>query len=216
MTINSTSERRREMPDLAEAGWLVSLDCGHTPPQFSLRETGNPFPPVRSEAQGCTVVFDGALYSGPPIVEAISPPAENKASPAELILRAYLELGEDVLQKIRGVFALLIWDGRSRVLLCARDRLGVHPLFYARAGRRLLFSTSTETLTRHPEVSAAINRAALADHLCHRWPSLEETFFANINRIPPGHAMRVAGDNHRVFRYWDPAPRGEINWARED
>ena len=216
MTINSTSECGSELPGLAGAGWLVSLDCGHTSPQFSARAGSESFSLVRSEAEDCTIVFDGALYGGPSLDEFISSQAENKTSPAGLILRAYLEMGEDVLQKIKGVFALLIWDGRSRVLLCARDRLGIYPLFYARAGRKLLFSTSTETLTRHPEVSAAVNRAALADHLCHRWPNLEETFFANVNRIPPGHAMRVDGDNLRVFRYWDPAPGGEIKWVRED
>jgi asparagine synthase (glutamine-hydrolysing) len=216
MTINNTSERSRELPDLAGAGWLVSLDCGEVWSQFSLRGSIKPSSIARSEAKDCTVVFDGALYSALSLDEAIAAPAENKTSPAEQILRAYLEMGEGVLQKIKGVFALIIWDGRSRVLLCARDRLGVYPLFYARAGRHLFFSTSTESLTRRPEVSAEVNRAALADHLCHRWPSLEETFLANVNRIPPGHAMRVAGDNLCVFRYWDPAPRGEIDWVRED
>ena len=89
-------------------------------------------------------------------------------------------------------------------------------LFYASIEGEWLFSTSIEALTRHPRVSGEINRAALADHLCHRWPDVEETLFKNVKRVPPGHVIRV-GRSKQVRRYWElPIPGAGVDWVRED
>ena len=98
----------------------------------------------------------------------------------------------------------------------ARDPVGVYPLFYASVEGEWLFSTSIEALTQHPRVSGEVNRAALADHLCHRWPDVEETFFKNVKRVPPGHVIRV-GRSKQVRRYWElPIPGAGVDWIRED
>ena len=71
---------------------------------------------------------------------------------------------EDVLQRLRGVFALIIWDSLRNTLLCVRDPLGIHPMFYADSGHTLFVSPSIDVLIRQPHVSAIVNRAALADY----------------------------------------------------
>jgi len=174
-------------------------------------------PSSTAEGRSCKVVFDGVLYNRKELsdrFEASSPPATDDA---ELVLRAYLHWGEDVLHNVKGIFALLIWDERRNVLLCARDPLGTYPLFYADTGRRLLFSTSIEALVQHPEVSDTVNRAALADSLCHRTKIRGETFYEAVRRVPAGHAMRVEGARRKEYRYWDPLPdETEVNWVGED
>jgi asparagine synthase (glutamine-hydrolysing) len=79
-------------------------------------------------------------------------------------------------------------------------------LFYASCGKNVLLSPSVETLLKHPRVPVALNRAALADHLCDRWPRPEETYFEAVNRVPPGHVLRFSLAGLDLFRYWDPAP----------
>jgi asparagine synthase (glutamine-hydrolysing) len=101
-------------------------------------------------------------------------------------------------------------------LLAARDPLGIYPLFYASIEGEWLFSTSIDALTRHPRVSAEVNRAALAEHLCHRWPDVEDTLFKNLKRVPPGHVIRV-GRSKQVRRYWELLIPGDgVDWIRED
>src|SRR5829696_4668159 len=98
-----------------------------------------------------------------------------------------------LLEELRGFFALAVLDRRSGELICARDPLGVHPLFYARAQDGLFVSPSANTLAAQPGVGSALSRAALADALCRRWPDRQQTFFEEVRRVPPGHLLRVKG-----------------------
>lgn len=173
----------------------------------------NRVPPLCAAQANCSVIFDGVLFNQEDLQDKLrdfqAPAAANEA---ELVLKAYLRWGEDFLQRLRGSFALIIWDGAQEVLLCLRDPLGSHPLFYAQSGNDLLLSPSIEELLRQPRVSNALNRSALVDHFVDRYPRLEETCYEAVSRVPPGHVLRVAGKERRSFRYWDPAPDGKVQW----
>lgn len=194
-------------------GWIASFgEAGLSLPVQSDE-------PVLSFAStsSCAVIFDGILYDPEVLGTRREKTSRSISNDANVILDAYLRWGEDVVHKIKGMFSLVIWDRRSDTLLCVRDPLGAYPLFYADAGRELLLSTSIEALVRHPRVSQAVDRVVLAELISERWVSLEETAYASVKRIPPGHAMRVTRSSRRVFRYWDPAPEGsEFEWVRED
>lgn len=180
-----------------------------------LGETSHSMPDTAEHAF-CGVIFDGVLYNRAELRDRFVDSSAPAPNDAELVLQAYLYWGEDVLRQLKGIFALLIWDSKRDMLLCARDPLGVYPLFYADTGCEMLFSTSTEALIQHPRVSGTVNRAALADLLVSRRIMLEETFFANVSRVPPGHAMQV-GSDRRVYRYWVlPVPGAGVDWVNED
>jgi asparagine synthetase B (glutamine-hydrolysing) len=117
------------------------------------------------------------------------------------------------LARLRGSFVVAIIDGTRDVAIVARDPLGSHPLFYAQANYCVLFAASPQSLVVQPGVSRALNRAALADHLCHRWPDPQETFFAAVRRVPPGWRAIISGGRLHLGRYWEPAPEGRpIEW----
>jgi asparagine synthase (glutamine-hydrolysing) len=162
-----------------------------------------------------SVAVDGTLSDVGALARAVgAPPSE---APAELLLRAYRRFGDAVLDHLRGAFAVVVWDAERRRLLCARDQMGLHPLFYARAGGDLYLSSSIHALVGHEAVPSDVNRAALADHLAHHWPDPGETYFAAVRRVPPGHALRLDGGGMRLSRYWDPVPAGEEpDWVRPD
>jgi len=161
------------------------------------------------------VLFDGVLHDRAALAARLDVPMES--SDAELIARGWSRLGLGLLEALSGFYALAVLDRRSGELICARDRLGVHPLFYARAQGGLLLSPSANTLSAQPGVSGGLSRAALADALCRRWPDPEQTFFEAVRRVPPGHLLRKKGTSIDCRRYWDPAPPGtEIRWADEE
>jgi asparagine synthase (glutamine-hydrolysing) len=176
------------------------------------------------------LLFDGVLYNGAELTTAlpeltpIGPrPAVAAAAAASddtaaLLTRAYRAWGAGMARRLRGTFALVIWDRDAGRLLAIRDPLGAYPLFHARGARgRTLISPSLDALARHPHVDRVINRAAVADHLCHRWPSHTETFYRHIARVPPGCWLQVDAHGTKVERYFDPAPLGQpVKWITED
>jgi len=164
----------------------------------------------------CTAVFDGVLYNREDLANQLTTPGPKPETNVDLVRLAYERWGEDLLQHVKGIFALIVWDGAREVLLAARDPLGHYPLFWAKANGRTLCSTDVRALVGTPGVSRALNRVALADHLCHRWSQPEETYFAAVNRVPPGHAVRLHHHERRLWRYWDPTPPGEpVRWITE-
>src|SRR4029079_13047120 len=79
-----------------------------------------------------------------------------------------------------------------------------------------MVSISPDDLVRQPGVSGAVNRAALADYLLHNYPKQEETFLAEVSKVPPGHVLRQQRGFRKVYRYWDPHPSGTpVKWADE-
>ena len=173
--------------------------------------------PVFTERSGRGVIFDGALYNRLDLQDELGSFMTPAGSDdAEIVLASYLRWGEDVLSRLRGSFALVIWDSVHEILLCLRDPLGSCPMFYAKGGEGLLVSTSIDILLGHPSVSRTLNRAAMADFLLDRFPKIEETFFDAVSRVPSGHALRVKGETYTSYRYWDPAPDGTVNWIKPD
>lgn len=158
-------------------------------------------------------VFEGLLHNADELRAELALP---EAGPADLVLRGYSRWGVDVISHLRGAFALLVRDQRRQTAFCARDPVGIHPLFYANAGGSLLISTSIEALLQEPGVSRSVSRVALAEHLCNRWVDREATYFEAVRRVPPGHVLEASRSGERLRRYWDPAPRGEsVEWVSE-
>ena len=202
--------------------WLASFDEGTglgsaRARGLRLLDTPGHARPASAEDASGGAVFDGVLFNATELRSRLSAELGPGGTDAELILRAFRRWGEDALHAIKGIFALILWDASRNLLLCVRDPLGIYPLFYAERGRELLLSTSIDALLSHSQVSRSVSRTALVDYLCHRSPSAERTFFADIKRLPPGHALQVGPAGRRVFRYWHAVPPdAEPEWLDED
>ena len=160
-------------------------------------------------------VFAGTLYSRSEWAHSVG--VSDGLSDAELLAHAYVRWGNGLLDRVRGIFALAVWDRDAETLLAARDPLGLYPLFFSDGPDRLVFSNSIDALTRQPDVSSAVNLPSIVDHLRHRWPYTDETFFEKVRRVPAGHALESQRGRLRVWRYWDPLPPDmKIDWVRED
>jgi asparagine synthetase B (glutamine-hydrolysing) len=206
----------------AEPAELPGYDCrrvvgsGRARHLYLRGEIGSDLPLV-AERSGCGVIFDGALYNRQDLQyelgDFMAPAGSNDA---ETILAGYLRWGEEFFGRLRGSFALVIWDTVREVFLCLRDPLGSCPLFYTKSTDGLLVSTSIDVLLAQPQVSGSLNRAALADFLLDRFPINEETYFSAIKRVTRGDVLRVKGDRQDSYCYWDPAPDGTVNWIKPD
>src|SRR5216684_3640651 len=173
--------------------------------------------PIVAERSGCGVIFDGALYNRLDLQAELGDfMASAGSNDAKTVLAGYLRWGEDLFARLRGSFALLVWDTVREIFLCLRDPLGSCPMFYTKRDDGLLVSTSIDVLLAQPHVSGSLNRGALADFLLDRFPINEETYFNAINRVPRGEVLRINGAHQNSYCYWDPAPDGTVDWIKED
>jgi asparagine synthase (glutamine-hydrolysing) len=126
-------------------------------------------------------------------------------SDTEVLLRLFEDRGPRAVEALNGQWAFAIWDSRSRTAFLSRDRLGVRPLFYTVARRRLLFASEIKALFVDPRVSREIDPDGLDDVFTF-WSSLPpRTVFRNIRELPPGHSLTWKDGSHSVVRHWEPS-----------
>jgi asparagine synthase (glutamine-hydrolysing) len=191
---------------LTDANWLLSIPL-NDPSQVS---GDDPRWTKRGKLLG---FFQGLLHKRCLSTKGV----HLDSSDVDRILQAYDREGESALAQLRGSFVLAIVDTVRSKALFARDPMGSHPLFYATTASTVLFAEKPTVLLQQPGVSRKLNRAALADHLCHRWPYPTETFYSAVRRVPPGSLVSISSGNMRIVRYWDPEPAGaEFRWLTEE
>ena len=134
----------------------------------------------------------------------------------EVVLRAYEAWGDAAVERLRGMFAFGLWDGRRRRLLLARDPLGIKPLYYTRApDGAFLFASEIRALLAWPGVRAAMDDDALWDYLGNRYVPGPRTMFRGIAKLPAGHLAVVTSGGVNVRRYWDVPLDGET-WSEAE
>jgi asparagine synthase (glutamine-hydrolysing) len=122
-------------------------------------------------------------------------------SDTEVVLRSYLEWGEDFIERLTGIYAFAIWDARKQELLLVRDRLGVKPLFYQPFGHGVLFGSEPKAILAHPDISARVGldgiRLALTNIAI-----AGRAVYDGMYEVKPGHLVRVSRDGLSTRAYW--------------
>lgn len=173
--------------------------------------------PVWSASVGArTAIFDGVLHNRAELLAELADVSDGDDN-ARLVVSAYERWGREALKRLKGIYAVAIWDADRESAVLARDPIGLSPLFYADGRDGLYFSTSIDRVLECEGVSTELNRAALADHLFDRWADPGETYWEAVRRVPACHALVVERGRRHVERYWDPAPAGDdVGWVTED
>ena len=161
--------------------------------------------PVFNEDRTVWVVFNGEIYNFPQLRREL----ENQGhrfytnSDTEVIVHLYEDLGADCVQKLRGMFALALYDEKRRCLLMARDRLGKKPLHYALANGRLLFASEIKAILAVAPDLVEVNAQALLDYLYFGYVPDPITAFTSIQKLPPGNLLRFENGAISIRQYWD-------------
>ena len=104
--------------------------------------------------------------------------------------------------KIHGMFAIAIWDEAKQELFCARDRIGIKPLYYSITNGRFLFASEIKVLLQHPSLRAHLNENALPHYLSLMMPPAPETMFRSVHKLEAGHTLRVDVNGNLKKRTW--------------
>jgi asparagine synthase (glutamine-hydrolysing) len=128
------------------------------------------------------------------------------ASDTEVVAHLYEEHGLDFLDRLRGMFALALWDSERRRLVLARDRFGIKPLYVTRSSGRLAWGSELKALLALPWFSREVDLDALQGFLAFNSIPAPLTIFAAAQKLPAGHRLVWDGGEPRVQRWARPAP----------
>ena len=208
-------ERMRDVithrgPD--EAGVFVDGNVGLGHRRLSIVDVATGQQPMTNEDGRLRITYNGEIYNHADFREELERRGHvyHTHCDTETILHLYEEKGARCVEDLRGMFAFAIWDALKRELFIARDRLGVKPLYYVHTeDGSLYFASEIKSLLEARAVRAELNYAALPDYLANHATSGEETLFAGVRRLLPGHWMLWRDGELKIEKYWD------VHFARD-
>jgi asparagine synthase (glutamine-hydrolysing) len=167
--------------------------------------------PIVSENGDAVVVFNGEIYNHAELrreLEALGRQFRSR-SDTEVVLRAFLEWDTECFRRLRGMFAVALWQQSRRRLVLARDRLGIKPLYVHRRGDDLYFGSELKAILEHPEVERRISRAGLGYYLSLNYVPRPYTLIDGIWKLPPGCWLDWRDGAISTGAYWrlEFAPR---------
>jgi len=160
--------------------------------------------PMFSADRRYVIVFNGEIYNFRELKAELEGLGHRftTQSDTEVILAGYAQWGQGILPRLLGMFVFALYDTQTRELFIGRDRLGIKPFYYIE-GPILAFASEIKALMLVPGVDKRVNAEALARFLKFRvHDSDEQTFYAGVKRLMPGHSMTVRPDGSKVIRRW--------------
>ena len=161
--------------------------------------------PIHNEDKSVWVVFNGEIYNFPELRRELEGRGHRfyTHSDTEVIVHLYEEMGADCVKKLRGMFAIALYDERKQSLLLARDRLGKKPLHYALHEGRLLFGSEIKAILAGAPELAEVKTEGLLQYLYFGYIPDPHTVFQRIHKLPPGHLMEYLGGEVKIRKFWD-------------
>jgi len=188
------------------AGLYLGPGVGLAHRRLSIVDLAQGQQPMYSHDRRFVIVYNGEVFNHPTLKAELetSGVRYRTRSDTETVLHLYERLGERAVERMRGMFALAIWDSLERRLFLARDRYGVKPLYYVhRPDGTLIFGSEIKALLPALGGRPDLNREALPDFLANHAPSGDATLFIGIMRLAPGHSLTWQDGRINIRQYWD-------------
>lgn len=164
--------------------------------------------PIHNEDKSVWVVFNGEIYNFLQLRTELEAHGHRfyTHSDTEVIVHLYEELGSDCVKKLRGMFAIAVYDERQRKLLLARDRLGIKPLHYAVSKGRLFFGSEIKAILAGAPELREVDAAGLRQYVDCGYIPEPRTAFKHISKLAPGYLLEFANGQVKTRQYWELPP----------
>jgi asparagine synthase (glutamine-hydrolysing) len=176
--------------------------------------------PIGNEDGSLQVIFNGEIYN----FEQLRAELEAKGhrfrtrSDTEVLVHLYEEEGEALVERLRGMFAFALFDRRQKVLMLARDRLGIKPLYLYRDGEKVVFGSELKSILAFPGVEPTLDPGGLQDYLTFGMVPGSVSIFQKVEKLPPAHVICLRPDrlHHAPRRYWQLRMNPDLRPTAED
>ncbi len=161
--------------------------------------------PMYNEDGNVVIVFNGEIYNFMELRDELISKGHifKTHCDTEVIIHGYEEWGEKIADKLRGMFAFVIWDKKTNELYGARDPFGIKPFYYTKVKSGLIFGSEIKSFLEHPDFKPEVNENALRPYLTFQYSSMEETFFKGVNKLLPAHYFKYSCGKLEITRYYD-------------
>ena len=167
-------------------------------------ESGNQ--PMFNEDGSLVLVFNGEIYNFKDLRAELEKQGHIFAnnSDSEVLLHGYEQWGEELVTKLRGMFAFVIFNKLDGSVFGARDMFGIKPFYYIETENSFIFGSEIKAFFAHPEFEKQLNEQALAHYLSFQYSPTEETFFKGVYKLPPAHYFTFKNGEMKKTRYFRP------------
>jgi asparagine synthase (glutamine-hydrolysing) len=196
-------------PDGSDYYLAKGISLAHR--RLSILDTSNDASqPMVDKASGVVVTYNGEIYNYVEIRKRLISKGHSfkSSGDTEVLLKAYLEWGQDILEIINGMFAFLIFDPRQNEIFCARDPYGQKPFFYSYNNNRFIFSSELTSLLSHTDVKKELNHEAISEYLMYESFVASRTPIKKIKKLPAGCAISFKRNQGKlkIWKYWHSSP----------
>ena len=188
------------------AGTYIDDDIALGFRRLSIIDLDSGSQPMYNENRDMVIVFNGEIYNYKELRDELIKKGHVFANNAdtEVLIHGYEEYGEELLTKLRGMFAFVIWDSKKKKLFAARDFFGIKPFYYALVDGQLVFASEIKSILKYTPYNKEMNRDALENYLTFQYSVLPETFFKGIYKLMPSHCLTFENGRLDIKRYWEP------------
>ncbi|WP_251391196.1 asparagine synthase (glutamine-hydrolyzing) [Mediterraneibacter agrestimuris] len=183
---------------------------------IDLSEVGDQ--PFYNEDRSKVLVFNGEIYNFQELRRELTASGHVFVSntDSETLIHGYEQWGEKLVDRLRGMYAFVIWDIEQKKLFAARDIFGIKPLYYAQMNETLLFGSEIKSFMEHPKFDKVFNEAALGNYLSFQFVPTNETFFKGVFCLQPGHYFTYQNGKMEITRYFEPHFTGDTKKSFEE
>ena len=173
--------------------------------RLSIIDLNNGSQPIYNEDKSKVIIFNGEIYNFEPLRKDLIKKGHTftTKTDTEVILHGYEEYGEKILDKLRGMFAFVIYDKNTKELFAARDFYGIKPLYYAKMGNTFIFGSEIKSFLIHPHFKKELNYKMLEYYLTFQYSPGNETFFKNVYKLMPGHYLKYKNGKLEIKKYYE-------------
>ncbi len=173
--------------------------------RLSIIDLNNGLQPIYNEDKTKVIVFNGEIYNFEELKEDLVKKGHKFSTntDTEVILHGYEEYAEEILDKLRGMFAFVIYNIKNKEVFAARDFYGIKPFYYALMGDTFMFGSEIKSFLVHPDFERKFNTSALEYYLTFQYNAMEETFFKNVFKLMPGHYLKYKDGNIDITKYYE-------------
>ena len=170
---------------------------------IDLSDTGSQ--PIFNEDKSMVLTFNGEIYNFKELREKLVSAGHSfyTNTDSEVLIHGYEEWGENLLDKLRGMFAFVIYDKKTGELFGARDFFGIKPFYYAQMNGTFMWGSEIKSFLDHPDFNKELNTDVLETYLTFQYSPTEDTFFKGVKKLPAAHCFTYKNGELKIRRYWE-------------
>ncbi len=194
-----------------ESGMFIDNDVALAMRRLSILDLEHGSQPIFNKNKTICTVFNGEIYNYQELkTELLNKGYEfHTHVDTEIIVYLYEEYGDDFAKKLRGMFAIAIWNSSTKELLLVRDHIGIKPLYYSYNDQILQFGSELKTILASKQLNLSINPQAVDAFLTFMFIPSPLTIYKQINKLDAGHYLKFSNGNIEIIRYWNLAVPSE-------